>query len=97
MSAQTPREMLIDAQMHMECMNEAFCELWGAGGMKVPNKKRQRVINEELSVRLWAAIYLVQAVRDPEGEKPANFNDTIREASAYNAVDDEDIDITGMN
>jgi hypothetical protein len=95
--AQTPREMLVEAQMHMECMNEAFLELWGAGGMKKPSKQRQRVINEELSARVWAAIYLVQAVRDPEWKKPDNFNDTIREANAHNGLDYEDVDVTGMH
>ena len=51
--------MLIEAQMHLECMNEAFFEM-ERGDMQ---EERQKVVYSELIARLWASIHLVQSVR----------------------------------
>lgn len=51
--------MLIEAQMHLECMNEVFLEM--EGGML--EKARQHTAYHELLARLWASIHLVQSVR----------------------------------
>ena len=86
--------LLIEAQMHLECMNEGFCEMRVG---EPPNKERQRVIEDELYSRLWAAVYLVQAARNPERQRPDNFDEILREANAYNGVMDGPIDVAGMN
>ena len=88
------RSLLIEAQMHMECINEAFCEMWLG---KKPSKKRQLVIDGELSARVWAAIYLTQAALEPNHHRPSDFDDVVREANAYNGELDGPIDVTGMN
>ena len=51
--------MLIEAQMHLECMNEVFLEM--EGGMM--ETERQQTSYHELLARLWASIHLIQSVR----------------------------------
>ena len=75
-------EMLIEAQMHLECMNEAFLEM-ERGGI---DEERQRVVYAELIARLWASIHLVQSVRI--GREDEGLADALREARCYNNVDD---------
>lgn len=43
--------MLIEAQMHLECMNEVFLEM--EGGML--GEERQKTAYHELLARLWAS------------------------------------------
>ena len=75
-------KLLIEAQMHLECMNEALLEIEFAK----PSKERKRVINAELSARLWAAIHITQSVR--LGREDKELIDTLREARRFNNVDD---------
>ena len=57
----TDNHMLFEAQMHAECLNEAWCELMGIAG--AVSAERRKVIEAEISARVWAVIYLVQAHR----------------------------------
>ena len=82
-----PKSMLYEAQMHMECINEAFCEL----EMKAPDEARQKMIWHELNARVWAAIYLVQAANNPDRPRPARFDEVLREANAHNGIMDEEV------
>lgn len=75
-------KLLIEAQMHLECMNEAFLEM-ERGDM---DDERQRVVYAELIARLWASIHLVQSVR--LGREDKDLIDTLREARRFNNVDD---------
>lgn len=79
--------------MHLECINEAFCEM----GMHTPDEARQKVVWHELNARVWAAIYLVQAANNPHQAKPETFDEVLREANAYNGAPDDEIDVTGMH
>lgn len=89
------RKMLIEAQMHLECINEAFLELWATS---TPSTERQRLIKEELSCRIWAAIYLVQAVRLPDEILPVRFEEILREANAFNGpIEDGSACVAGMH
>lgn len=67
--------MLIEAQMHLECMNEAFLEM-ERGDM---DDERQRVVYAELIARLWASIHLVQSVR--MGREDDGLADALKGAS----------------
>lgn len=75
-------KLLIEAQMHLECMNEAFLEM-ERGDM---DDERQRVVYAELIARLWAAIHITQSVR--LGREDKELIDTLREARRFNNVDD---------
>ena len=61
-------KLLIEAQMHLECMNEALLEIEFAK----PSKERKRVINAELSARLWAAIHITQSGSARPGRQRAD-------------------------
>ena len=86
--------MLIEAQMHMECMNEAFCELFGD---KPVTPERQLVVKSELCTRVWAAIYLVQAANNPSQKHPNRFDEVLREANAYNGPMEDDAGIADLH
>jgi hypothetical protein len=75
-------QMLIEAQMHLECMNEAFLEIERGEA----DEDRQRVVYAELLARLWASIHLVQSVR--LGREDEGLVEALREARCYNNVDD---------
>ena len=90
--AMTDNEHLIHAQMQLECMTEALAELWSK-----PKKARLPVLKAELVARLWAALYLTQAVRCPNVEKPDNFDEVLREANAHNGVMEDAPDVMGMH
>ena len=75
-------KLLIEAQMHLECMNEAFLEM-ERGDM---GEERQRVVYAELLARLWASIHLVQSVR--LGREYDGLADALIEARRFSNVDD---------
>ena len=75
-------KLLIEAQMHLECMNEAFLEM-ERGDI---DDERQRVVYAELIARLWASIHLVQSVR--MGREDDGLADALKDARCYNNVDD---------
>ena len=71
--------MLIEAQMHLECMNEVFLEM--EGGML--GEERQKTAYHELLARLWASIHLIQSVR--MGRPDEGLEQARREAGHYTA------------
>lgn len=71
--------MLIEAQMHLECMNEVFLEM--EGGML--EEERQRTAYHELLARLWASIHLIQSVR--MGRPDEGLEQARREVGHYTA------------
>lgn len=75
-------KLLIEAQMHLECMNEAFLEM-ERGDM---GEERQRVVYAELLARLWASIHLVQSVR--LGREDDGLAAALSEARCFHNVDD---------
>lgn len=74
-------EMLIQAQMHLECLSEA----WNEADADELSDERAAQIQDEIGARIWAALYLVQAART--GVKPENFDETLRSANAHNGGD----------
>ena len=72
-------KLLIEAQMHLECMNEAFLEM-ERGDM---DDERQRVVYAELIARLWASIHLIQSVR--MGRPDEGLEQARREVGHYTA------------
>lgn len=81
----------IEAQMHAECLNEAWCELCGISG--AVSGDRRKVIEAEISVRIWAVIYLIQS--DLKGGLSDDAKEVIREANAYNGCDlDDPVDMS---
>lgn len=71
--------MLIEAQMHLECMNEVFLEM--EGGML--GEERQKAAYHELLARLWASIHLIQSVR--MGRPDEGLEQARREVMPYSA------------
>ncbi len=71
--------MLIEAQMHLECMNEVFLEM--EGGMM--ETERQQTAYHELLARLWASIHLIQSVR--MGRPDEGLHQARREVMHYSA------------
>ena len=82
----TNNHMLIEAQMHAEYLNEAWCELCGIAGDV--SAERRKVIEAEISVRVWAVIYSIQAQRT--GDLSEDAKETIKEANRFNGFDLED-------
>ena len=72
---------LIEAQMHAECLNEAWCELNGE-----VTDVRRKVITAEISARVWAVIYIIQGHKS--GSLSSDAEEVIREANAFNGIDD---------
>ena len=72
---------LIEAQMHAECLNEAWCELNGE-----VTDVRRKVIAAEISARVWAVIYIIQA--NSSGSLSSDAEEVIREANAFNGGDE---------
>lgn len=79
-------DLLIEAQMHAECLNEAWCELKEYFVPITP--ERREVVEAEISSRIWAVILLVQQQRTG-GNLSDDAKAAIREANAYNGMDDE--------
>lgn len=85
-------DLLREAQMHAECMNEALFELFH----RHPSTDRVRVIEAELKARVWAVIYLMQAHGGWEMTEAAR--QTIREANAHNGPAEEfDVPMLGIH
>ena len=80
---------LLKAQMHLECINDAWNELnhWDAVGKPEPTIERRNVVMEEISCRIWAATYLVQFVAT--GSRPDNYDATLTEADRFNGINDD--------
>ena len=88
------KSMLTEAQMHAECLNEAWCELMGVGG--AVTEERKQIIHAEISVRVWAVIYLIQ--ESSSGNLSDDAKDVIREANAFNGdCLGDDVDVQGMH
>lgn len=77
--------MLIEAQMHLECMDEAFFEM-ERGDMP---EERQKVVYSELIARLWASIHLVQSVR--LGREDDGLAEALLEARCFDKADDAQV------
>lgn len=80
--------MLIEAQMHLECMNEAFIDmapaiqqLTGMDGAEVLTTAWS-----EVNARVWAAIHLVQSVR--MGRPDEQLDEALMQANAFNRDSD---------
>ena len=71
--------MLIEAQMHLECMNEVFLEMEGG----ILEEERQKTAYHELLSRLWASIHLIQSVR--MGKPDEGLEQARREVLPYTA------------
>ena len=71
--------MLIEAQMHLECMNEVFMEIEGG----ILGEERQKTAYHELLARLWASIHLIQSVR--MGKPDEGLDQARREVGHYTA------------
>ena len=71
--------MLIEAQMHLECMNEVFMEIEGG----ILGEERQKTAYHELLARLWASIHLIQSVR--MGRPDEGLERARREVMPYSA------------
>lgn len=87
--------MLIEAQMHLECMNEAFIDLapameqlQGMDGMEA-----LKTAWHEINARVWAAIHLVQSVR--RGEPDEQLAEALMQANAFNR--DNDLPPAGLH
>ena len=72
-------KLLIEAQMHLECMNEVFLEMEGG----ILDKERQKTAYHELLSRLWASIHLIQSVR--MGRPDEGLEQARREVMHYSA------------
>lgn len=80
--------MLIEAQMHLECMNEAFIDLAPAMEQLTGMDGAEAVTTawHEINARVWAAIHLVQSVR--RGKPDAQLEDALVQANAFNRDSD---------
>lgn len=93
---QTPDQCLILAQMHMECINDAWLEFTEA--FKPITPERKAVVMDEIGSRIWAAIYLIQHRNEPAELASTHVQEVLREASAFNGLEeDESLDIGGLH
>lgn len=80
--------MLIEAQMHLECMNEAFVDMAPAleqlTGMD--GQEAIKTAWAEVNARVWAAIHLVQSVR--MGKPDEQLDEALMQANAFNRDSD---------
>lgn len=76
---------LIQAQMHAECLNEAWCELQEY--FRPIDPERRKVVEAEISVRVWAVIHLIQS--SSTGVFSDDAQQVIREANAFNGPAEE--------
>jgi hypothetical protein len=80
--------MLIEAQMHLECINEAFIDMAPAM-QQLTSMDGQEVLKTtwaEVNARVWAAIHLVQSVR--MGRPDEQLADALMQANAFNRDSD---------
>lgn len=93
---QTPDECLLQAQMHIECINDAWLEFTEA--FKDITLERKEVVRDEIGSRIWAAIYLIQYRNDPGKMADSGVQKVLREANAHNGIDEEsDADVSGLH
>lgn len=76
--------MLIEAQMHLESMNEAFLDM--APAMEqlkgMDGFEGLATAWHEVNARVWAAIHLIQSVR--RGKPDEQLADALMQANAFN-------------
>lgn len=91
-----PEECLLEAQMHIECINEAWMEFTEA--FKDITPERKEVVRDEIGSRIWAVIYLIQHRNDPKKIASRRVQEILREANAHNGVDDDEgADVSGLH
>lgn len=80
--------MLIEAQMHLESMNEAFLDMAPAMTQIVGSDGQEALTTAwaEVNARLWAAIHLVQSVR--MGRPDEQLAESLMQANAFNRDSD---------
>lgn len=80
--------MLIEAQMHLESMNEAFLDMAPAMTQIVGADGQEALTTAwaEVNARLWAAIHLVQSVR--MGRPDEQLAESLMQANAFNRDSD---------
>ena len=54
-------------------------------GAEITNARR-KVVEDEISARVWAVIYIIQA--HPSGSLSSDAKEVIRKANAFNGIDD---------
>ena len=81
-------ELLSEAVMHVECLNEACVELAAKSGSLTAERIEQ--IKHELGARTRAAIYLLKELRTPGfAQTCAGYEAVMREANAFNGPMEE--------
>ena len=77
--------MLVEAQMHLESMNEAFLDMAPAMAQIVgaDGQEALTTVWAEVNARVWAAIHLVQSVR--MGKPDEGLEQARREVGHYTA------------
>lgn len=92
----TPDQCLILAQMHMECINDAWLEFTEA--FKPITPERKAVVMDEIGSRIWAAIYLIQHRNKPAELASTHVQEVLREASAFSVpIEGDTPDIGGLH
>ena len=92
----TPEDCLCEAQMHIECINDAWLEFTEA--FKDITPERKEVVRDEIGSRIWAVIYLIQYRNDPGKMAGSGVQEILREANAHNGIDDEDdVDVSRLH
>lgn len=83
--------MLIEAQMHMEYMNEALIDMAPAIGQLtgIDGAAKLATAWSEVNARLWAAIHLVQSVR--LGREDDGLAEALLEARCFDKADDAQV------
>ncbi len=84
----TPESCLILAQKHLECLNEAHCEFDEAFGPRDEQRKTECL--NEISARVWAAIYLIQFRDNPERLASEEVIQILKEADDFDGIDPEE-------
>lgn len=93
---ETPEDCLREAQMHIECINDAWLEFTEA--FKDITPERKEVVRDEIGSRIWAVIYLIQYRNDPKKIASSGVQEVLREANAHNGIDDDGgVDVGGMH
>ena len=92
----TPDDCLLEAQMHIECINDAWLEFTEA--FKTITPERKEIVRDEIGSRIWAVIYLIQYRNDPLKIASDEVQEILRESNAHNGINDEDVvDVSGLH
>lgn len=89
------QDPLSEAQMHVECLLEAWHEFREC--FRPITQERKAVVQEEISSRIWAAIYLIQYRNEPDKLRSDDAASAIRLANAFNDLDDESVNALGLH